>query len=219
MILAVTRFWYKDREEALERIKMTREITIPCMKAQTHKDLGWAFIVNPRDKDLFEDIEIHGKKAILFFTLEEFHDYVVKHQVQVQTRLDSDDWIAPNYFKAIARALRKYKKRPIVVHFKVLKWEYPNGRIYERKKQYKKTLTSMFLTLAQDKVVHDVYVRSHNLMAGFIKNVITLPTGYCRWVMHKKQAHKGPDGPGQTKITLKIRRLQNDSYNKVPVSG
>ena len=44
----------------------------------------------------------------------------------------------------------------------------------------------MFLSLCQKDVNHDVFEHAHNLMYKITNNIIKLPEGYTKWVIHEK---------------------------------
>jgi hypothetical protein len=200
------RFKYEKEEDMLNRLKLFEEITIPALEDQTEKDFTLCLIINKDHETIIRDrIKF---EFISFYSLADYADFIKNRNILLQSRLDSDDWVCSEYIEDIQRRVSDIiecmpRLTSAVVHYAVRKHNLSTGRIWDREKPYKDTLTSMFLTVWFSRDPVSVYKYSHDEWHKHVSHVETAPHGYVLWNMHNDQFHLNPKG-GDYDINDKI---------------
>ena len=166
-------------------LKMTKSVLVPALKSQTSKAFDLVIITNSKIVDKLKEeidypfIPIYGNLAC--------YSYLLENKINIQTRHDCDDWMSPNYVSKIQETYLANREK----YDKVLVQAQPTQLIYQTGKEntlrpYSNQRCSMFLSLCQSNVTNHIFERKHGQMYEITNNVITLPTGYAKWVIHGK---------------------------------
>lgn len=180
----------------LKRLDLFCEITVPAIKSQVDKNFVVCLIVNPNHEKVIR--ERSGLEFEAFYSLSEYNEMIKKNGVMLQSRMDCDDSIDPEYIADVKkRVLHALNKREdlegIAVHYQVLKYDPQTGKIWKRERNYHSQLTSMFLTIWQKEDPKGIYEYAHNEWWRHVNEVVTVEHGFARWTMHPEQHHKRPD--------------------------
>lgn len=181
----VTRINFTDLSLMGEYLKITKEVLIPSLKSQTVKAFEWIVLTNVETLDILKS-ELDYPFTPLFSN-PECHSYLIKNSINIQTRHDCDDYMSPNYVEEIQRLYLQNRKR----HKTFLIQAQPTQLLYQtgeeiKLKPYSNQRCSMFLSLCQEKVENHIFERKHGQMYEITSNVITMPVGYAKWVIHGK---------------------------------
>ena len=178
-----TRMRFDDKALMAKYLAVTKKILIPSLKSQTCKNFTWILMIRPDDEEFLRKELDYPFKAI--YTVEEFIDYVISNNFEIQTRHDCDDFMSSNYIETLQKLCEenKDKFKCTLIHCQPTQVIYQSG---ERKKlgAYHDKRTSMHLTICQKDVKHHVYEKQHGKMWKIAQKVILLPEGYTEWVIH-----------------------------------
>jgi len=187
--IIVSRMNFTDRDLLNKYLSITQAVLIPALKSQIQKNFTWVLITNIQDESyLREKLDfpfdaVYGNSG--------FIEYVKLHKPNIQTRHDCDDWMSSAYVDTIqskySQNIKKFEcfiihAQPTMFDF----WKKTNTHL----SKYHNTRCSMFLSLCQNTVIHHVNERKHGQMYELTKNIILLPEGYCKWVIHGNNKSK-----------------------------
>jgi hypothetical protein len=183
--ILVSRINFNNLELLKDYLKITKEILIPCLKSQTQKNFTWLIITNPENINLLEkEIDF---PFLPIFGNHKFIDYVIENEINIQTRHDCDDYMSSTYIEKIQNLyfenIKKYES--FIIHTQPTKLNY-STKIEEKLSNYHEERCSMFLSLCQKNVKNHVLERKHGQMYEITKNIIKLPEGYTKWIIHGK---------------------------------
>ena len=181
--LILTRARFQDKELLDKYLVVCKNILIPALQKQKNKNFIWGMLIRPEDHEYL--VEQLKYPFYAFFSIDEVFNYVKTNNIEIQTRHDIDDWMSDDYVDKIQMEYEKNKNKydKFLVHFQPLKMNYHTGElnaipIYTEKR------TSMFLSLCQNKVEYHILDRDHGHMWEIAKDVITMPIGDVKWVIH-----------------------------------
>lgn len=157
---------------------------IPSLLAQTCKDFTFGLLIR---KDHVDYVRKKLKVDFVTYTggIEQFREVVKREQWNIQSRIDIDDWFAPNYIEEIQKIYRENKDKysSFVIHAQPVRMDWPSRKLSEVAPYHDKR-TSMFSTLYQREVEYPVYYGSHGQLWKLVDKVFTLSRGMARWVQH-----------------------------------
>jgi hypothetical protein len=174
---------FKNKDALKTYLKITKDVLVPSLKSQINTNFKWAAIIDPLDVDFVKnylDIDF-----LSFNNFQDFFEYSKLNNINIQTRHDMDDYMSPEYVDAIHKEfeinINKYDK--------FLIQSQPVQLMYHNKEEFKmglytNTRNSMFLSLCQKDVTNHIFERKHGQMYEITNNVISLPEGYTKWVIH-----------------------------------
>lgn len=197
----LTRINFEDKDLMDKYLKFTKEFLIPSFKSQTCKDFNWVVICKEKHIDYLKDelkypfIRIKDRDG--------FSGFVKKHNFQIQTRHDCDDWMAPNYIETIQRLFKdnKDKYKSFLIQSQPLKLIYKTGEQMKIGK-YHNRRCSMHLTLCQNIVINHIHSHQHGHMWKVTDHIIDLGEGYTKWIIHD-------DNVSVNKANLKGKKLKD----------
>lgn len=181
--IIISRLNFIDKELMNKYLLITKDILIPSLKSQIDKNFEWALIIKPEDVEFVKNQIDYN--FIPFSSNIEFRKYTIENKYDIQTRHDVDDWMSSKYVSTIHELynenIKKYNKFLIQAQPKKLdyhtKKEVSIGKYHDKR-------NSMFLSLCQDVVDCNIFDRKHGQMYEIAENVITIPEGYTKWVIH-----------------------------------
>lgn len=174
---------FEDISSLQKYLSVTKEILIPALKSQTNKDFSWAIIVNRNTVDyLKNNLDF---PFIPFYGNTQLHHHLIKNNVNIQTRHDCDDYMADQYVETIQRNYLENKKKYdcFLIQAQPTKVFYPGGKEVSLPK-YHNQRCSMFLSICQENVKNHIFERKHGQMYEITQNIITLPEGLTKWMIH-----------------------------------
>jgi hypothetical protein len=187
--IIVSRINFTDRCLLNKYLIITKSVLIPALKSQTQKKFTWVLIINKNDEQYLREQLDFSFDAVYGNT--GFIEYVTHNKPNIQTRHDCDDWMSHNYVDRIqTEYLHNIKKfNSFIIHVQPTKFDYLTGSEIHLPK-YHDERCSMFLSLCQLNSIHHVNERKHGQMYEITKNIILLPEGYCKWVIHGNNKSK-----------------------------
>jgi hypothetical protein len=174
---------FTDRELLDKYLVITKNILIPALKSQIQKNFTWVLILNKNDESYLKEQLDFPFDAVHGGT--EFIEYVKLNKPNIQTRHDCDDWMSKNYVNTIqTKYVENIKKlKCFIIHAQPTLVDYKT-RQEKSLPKYHDQRCSMFLSLCQFNVNHHVNEKKHGQMYELTKNIILLPEGYCKWIIH-----------------------------------
>lgn len=181
----VTRINFTDLSLMGEYLKITKEVLIPALKSQTVKAFEWIVLTNVEILDILKSELDYPFTAV--YGNGQCFSYLLDNEINIQTRHDCDDYMSPTYVQKIQETyLSNYKRYDkFIVQAQPTQLLYQTGEEIELK-PYSNQRCSMFLSLCQEKVENHIFERKHIQMYEITGNVITMPVGYAKWVIHGK---------------------------------
>jgi hypothetical protein len=179
--IVFTRINFDDKELMSKYVKISKEVLIPALKSQTCKNFTLLILCKSEDEEYlrkeldFPFVRIGGN----------FVEYVIKNEINIQTRHDCDDWMAPNYIELIQNTYKENidKKDKFLVQSQPLRLDYNTKKTIQIQKYHEKRC-SMHLSLCQKNVTNHINERIHSKMFEITNHVIMLPGNPTQWVIH-----------------------------------
>ena len=181
--IIISRMKFSDKLLLEKYLKITKEITIPSIKSQTNKNFVWGLIINSEDINFVHDYL--NIDFITFNSINKFINYVKNNNINIQTRHDIDDYMSDDYVEKIQEIYKENIKKynMFLIQAQPVKVDY-NTKKETKMSKYTNIRNSMFLSLCQKNVVNYILERNHGQMYQITNNVITLPEGYVKWIIH-----------------------------------
>lgn len=181
--IIISRMKFSDKLLLEKYLKITKEITIPSIKSQTNKNFVWGLIINSEDINFVHDYL--NIDFITFNSINKFINYVKNNNINIQTRHDIDDYMSDDYVEKIQEIYKENIKKynMFLIQAQPVKVDY-NTKKETKMSKYTNIRNSMFLSLCQKNVVNYILERNHGQMHQITNNVITLPEGYVKWIIH-----------------------------------
>jgi len=181
--IIISRMKFSDKLLLEKYLKITKEITIPSIKSQTNKNFVWGLIINSEDINFVHDYL--NIDFITFNSINKFINYVKNNNINIQTRHDIDDYMSDDYVEKIQEIYKENIKKynMFLIQAQPVKVDY-NTKKETKMTKYTNIRNSMFLSLCQKNVVNYILERNHGQMHQITNNVITLPEGYVKWIIH-----------------------------------
>ena len=210
--LLITRLWFDNKNLMDRYIAVSVKTFIPAMKSQTCKDFELGILIRS------EHVEYVKKRIGIDFTaftggIAEFRNEVLKNKYNIQSRVDFDDWVSPDYIEKTQKIyndnITKYKN--FVVHAQPEMMDWPSKRMVKVGLYHEKRV-SMFSSLCQRDPVNPVYKGSHGQMYKMAEKVFKLPNGMAKWVQHPDTVTKARvKAKGITKVgNMKLYDLDHN---------
>lgn len=181
--IIVSRFRFVDKELMKKYIAIAKQTLIPSLISQINKNFTWAIIAYPIDIEYLKNEFDYD--FISFSNHDEFKDYAIKNDFNIQTRHDIDDWMSNDYVDKIQQCynenINKYDR--FLIQAQPIKMTFSTKQEYIMSK-YTDTRNSMFLSICQKNVINGILDAKHGQMYTIAKKVFTLPEGYTKWVIH-----------------------------------
>ena len=100
--LLITRLWFDNKDLMDKYIAVSVKTFVPAMKSQTCKDFELGILIRS------EHVDYVKEKIGIDFTafiggMDEFRGEVLKNKYDIQSRVDFDDWVSPDYVEKIQK--------------------------------------------------------------------------------------------------------------------
>lgn len=174
---------FSDKDLLKKYLILTKEILVPNLKAQTNKNFKWGLLIGDEDIDFVkEELQID---FLAFNCVEKFIEYVISNNINIQTRHDIDDYMSSIYVERIQiEYLNRIDKLGMfLIQFQPMRVNYHTKKEHLMSK-YNDTANSMFLSLCQKETTRHIFERQHGQMFEITNNVVTIPEGYVKWIIH-----------------------------------
>jgi len=176
-----TRINFEDKKLRDEYLAITKDVLIPSLKSQTNQNFTWIILTSDADY-------LRKELDYPFITVDdggEYIRYAINNGINIQTRHDCDDYMAPDYIETIQELYSRNIKLidSFLIQSQPLKLMYHED-IIKKIKPYHSKRCSMHLSLCQKNVVHHINERKHGQMHEIASHVITLREGITKWVIH-----------------------------------
>lgn len=181
----ITRINFLDLSLMSEYLKITKEILIPALKSQTVQNFELVIITNESNFAILKEELDYPFKPV--FGNNACYSHLIGSGVNIQTRHDCDDYMSPTYVEKIQSIYYTEIKRhnSFLIQAQPTKLIYGTGEEYGLR-AYSNKRCSMFLSLCQTKVTRHIFERTHGQMHEVANHVLTIPTGYTKWIIHGK---------------------------------
>jgi hypothetical protein len=181
--IILSRMFFNNKKLLNSYLKITKEILIPSLKKQTNQNFIWGVVINPEHIDYVRDFVDYD--FISFSNHSEYFKYVVDKKITIQTRHDMDDYMSNDYVEKIQETYNKNRNAfdIFLIHSQPVRFDY-NTKKNISMKEYNDKRVSMFLSLCQKNVSVSVFKEKHGQMYKVTNNIIKLPEGYTKWVIH-----------------------------------
>jgi hypothetical protein len=211
--ILIIRFHYaEDDPRFVWRFNYFKWEVLPRILAQTVSDFDIAIRCNPWHNRLFQSLSdriitfqvkdeyvkyrpptIHGK--VFFYDFIPWENVIGLKKYEIQSGLDSDDLIAPNYMQTIREEIAEHNpKQSLHISFTPEIFNTKTKQTYPISDTYNPQKGSAFMTLYQpdfEKTYHFVYEISHLKLGTLAKRSITLSKGYCWASVHDHNESTG----------------------------
>lgn len=142
----LTQFDYPEEYPHLkQRMDIFWKYTYPSIMNQTDKDFEWILITSGTWTDKVKDLKIPGTTCM------SFGDVRKQNDVRIQTRIDNDDLLLPDYVKEI----KKVAEEGYALDFGGYRIHQEDKKVYTDKSYHKYNLSPM-LTAVDSKCVWDI---------------------------------------------------------------
>lgn len=205
-----TRMKFDDDALFKKYFEVMKRTYIPSLSKQTNKNFKVNIALNEPHKDLvFSEFEKNNIPYILSCPPE----VAKKINVNIQTRHDCDDYMAPNYIQKIQDAysenIQKYDD--FIMHAMPTKYWINVDREYKIYAGYHERRISVFVTVCQK--IYDgtkkIYDQPHTAMWKLSPNIINLGEGLVKLVIHGSNKYS----------VVKVEDLLLTDSNGVPIKN
>ncbi len=191
--VVITRLLYKEDDRLLKRLELYKKYCLDSLKKQTKTDFDIAVLCNRDHSKIFKDMGIipfhfkdnwFGQKPKKYWSCFRGWDNVEGLDMyDIQTSLDSDDFVAPNYLETIENTIDREAEGSLHVHFQPRFFNIATGEDLPQKKQYSEETGSAFYSLYQPDKTNYVYCGhdSHLRIGKLMDKSILIKEGYC-WI-------------------------------------
>jgi hypothetical protein len=185
--ILVTRASFEDDNLFKKYYEVMKDVYIPSVANQTNKDFTLYLIVNEQHKKLLEDefLKYGLKIETIVGKAKQYTYYIRKNPIEIQTRHDCDDWMAPTYMEEIRANCEEKAKTSdaFLVQAQPKKMDYFTKREYDMH-PYHETRVSMFVSLYQKNGTISILEHSHTQFYTLVPTVYSLNDGLVKWVIH-----------------------------------
>ena len=180
----ITRANFSDDQTLRKYLPLINDVFIPCLHNQTCKKFKLHIIVQPRHTELFTNL-FKGIDIMIIYPDERNRHSLKSHNtvMNIQTRHDCDDWMAPTYIEEIQKVYNTNTDPEYLVCAFPTILEYNTGKEYP--KAHDKTRNvPQFLSLCQHHNDKYIYQHGHHEYRKYIPKMVVLNDDLVKWVMH-----------------------------------
>lgn len=196
--IVVSRLFYKDEKALRDRLLIYKETALKSLLKQEDQNFDIAILCKLEHKDI---VKIHPKIIPFFsdkemfrlsgnnFSFFKWEDVYGIDKYDIQTNLDSDDSVSPEFTKKIQETMAD-KNYITHIHFQPLLRNYHTGEIKKMKLRYNESFQSMFYSIYQPNKENYIYIGqdSHSVFGKYAEESILIPEGYCWMNIHDKNS-------------------------------
>jgi hypothetical protein len=141
-------------------------------------------IINEICKDLKKE-----KPSLVFLNdgSTDYLNYILKENINIQTRHDCDDWMCETYVDQIQKIFfeNKDKYNTFVIHGQPYKYDIIEDKKYKMTYRYDPNNTSMFVSVCQKNCDIQLFTLKHSDVGKVGEKVFMVDEGSCHLVIHK----------------------------------
>ena len=188
--IVISRMWYHEEEDLLERIKIYEANLLPILLNQEDKDFDIGVLcrkeheqiikkIHPRIIPFFTDKESWTIRDIFWALFVEWKDIYGLNKYDIQTNVDSDDLVSTRFTKIIRQTVLENTETSTHIHFVPLIRNYYTGEVEEIRENYSNGSDSSFYSLYQPNKEDYVYIGqdSHTKFSKYAQKSILIPEG------------------------------------------
>lgn len=193
--IIITMFAYPPGKRFLDRLEIYKKWHLSALHKQTLQNFDIGAICHPENDHYLKElgvIPVHTKdgynghihptrKHWEYYTPWENIDGIKKYEVQ--TGLDTDNFLEPNYVERLYEELEKLPKdKPAHIHFQPEIWNIITGEKKRMNSRYGVDWGSAMYSIYQPREpYYFIYHDSHSRMNKLFKTSVLVKEGYC-WV-------------------------------------
>jgi len=175
----VTRLWFDSIDLLDKYLDVSVNTFVPALKSQTCKDFELILLVRSVHVE-----HVREKLGIEFTAFTKGIKELRDNLANIQTRLDIDDWVSPDYVERIQKIYKESEYNDFVIHTQPERMNYPSGKCIKIPAYHDKRI-SMFASLCQKNPDVCIYDCSHSALFNYAEKVYKMPDGMARWVQHR----------------------------------
>jgi hypothetical protein len=193
----ITRMVYEEDDPKFEeRLAIYRAMCLPRLRLQKNKNFDISVLCNKKHADIFRSLgiiphflkeEFYGERMpvgtwILYTPWENIEGL---EKYDIQTNLDSDDLVSPDYTEKIEEEMKKHNCKTLL-SFQERLYNPHTFEEKEMRKKYHEKMPSAFYSLYQPDKTNYIYINhdSHLQMHKYAEKSIIVGEGYCWASIH-----------------------------------
>jgi hypothetical protein len=191
--IILIRSTFRDEELFQKYLNVAKEVLFPQLNSQTNKNFTVCFLSNSdtHSEIISSYLDDSVKRIFILdpFWKIEFANFLTNNFYEIQTRHDIDDWMSVNYVDTIQKTWVQYKESNpnesmLLIQSQPVLYDFNTTEIKEMKTRYSNSAISMHLSLCQKENKHYVFEDFHLRMHRVTENIILLPSGFTKLVIH-----------------------------------
>lgn len=189
--IVITRVNFSNDDKFEKYFDVMKKIYIPSINSQINKNFTLGLSVNEKHFPIIRKLIDDKIKIITFNNVkEEYKQFVIDNNFNLQTRHDCDDYMSPNYIELIQNksATNMKSMDDFIITFQPTKYDYKTGQEYYHERDYSK-VCSMFSTLYQKDIKNGIFDVPHDLLRRLTKNIFYIRETYVKLTIHDNNIH------------------------------
>lgn len=193
--LISTRIKFDDDTLLMKYLEVSKKTFLPSILSQTNKNFILCVIANRQHHTLIDNIinemceTLKKEKPSLVFLNDAsttYLNYILKENINIQTRHDCDDWMCETYVDQIQKIFFKNadKYNSFVIHGQPYKYDITEDKKYKMTYRYDDNNTSMFVSICQKKCDIQLFTLKHCDVGKSTEKVFMVDEGSCHLVIH-----------------------------------
>ena len=194
--LITTRIKFDDDILMMKYLEVSKKTFLPSVLSQTNKNFILCVIANKQHHILIDNIineickDLKKEKPSLVFLNDgstDYLNYILKENINIQTRHDCDDWMCETYVDQIQKIFfeNKDKYNTFVIHGQPYKYDIIEDKKYKMTYRYDPNNTSMFVSVCQKNCDIQLFTLKHSDVGKMGEKVFMVDEGSCHLVIHK----------------------------------
>ena len=194
--LISTRIKFNDDTLLMKYLEVSKKTFLPSILSQTNKNFILCVIANKQHHTLIDNLineiceVLKKEKPSLVFLNDastDYLNYILKENINIQTRHDCDDWMCETYVDQIQKIffnnVDKYKT--FVIHGQPYKYDIIEDKKYKMTYRYDNNNTSMFVSVCQKNCDVQLFTLKHSDVGKMGEEVFMVDEGSCHLVIHR----------------------------------
>jgi len=191
--IILIRSTFRDEELFQKYLTVAKEVLFPQLNSQTNKNFTVCFLSNSDSHSEIISSYLDDSVNRIFildpFWKIQFTEHLTNNFYDIQTRHDIDDWMSIDYVDTIQKTWSQYKESHpnesmLLVQSQPVLYDFNTTEVKDMKTLYSDFIISMHLSLCQKENKHHVFENVHLRMHQVTENVILLPLGFTKLVIH-----------------------------------
>jgi hypothetical protein len=180
----------------MKYLEVSKKTFFPSVLSQINKNFILCVIANKQHHTLIDNIineickDLKKEKPSLVFLNDgstDYLNYILKENINIQTRHDCDDWMCETYVDQIQKIFfeNKDKYNTFVIHGQPYKYDIIEDKKYKMTYRYDPNNTSMFVSVCQKNCDIQLFTLKHSDVGKMGEKVFMVDEGSCHLVIHK----------------------------------